>query len=104
MIADNQADESSKINTDLEIEKPKRYYVIMHNDDTTPFDFVIEVLVQLFHHTPETAADLASKIHNEGTAIVGMYYLEVAEQKVEETISASRRNGFTLTVSLEAAE
>lgn len=104
MIADNQADESTKINTDLGIEKPKRYYVIMHNDDTTPFDFVIEVLVQLFHHTSETSIDLATKIHNEGTAIVGMYYLEIAEQKVEETTNASRRNGFTLTTTLEPAE
>ena len=104
MIADTQADESTKIDTDLGIEKPKRYYVIMHNDDTTPFDFVIEVLVQLFHHTPETSIDIATKIHNEGTAIVGMYYLEIAEQKVEETTDASRRNGFALTTSLEPAE
>ena len=104
MIADEQTLTSSLNEIDLELNAPKRFYVLMHNDDTTPFDFVIEVLMQLFNHTSETSTDLASKIHQEGNAIVGMYYMEIAEQKVEETTRAARNNGFTLATSIEPAE
>ena len=104
MIADEQTLISSLDETDLELTAPKKFYVLMHNDDTTPFDFVIEVLMQLFNHTPETSTDLAAKIHQEGNAIVGMYYMEIAEQKVEETTRAARNNGFTLATSIEPAE
>lgn len=86
------------------IEPPKRYYVIMHNDDKTPFDFVIDVLVELYRHDEQTAADLANKIHLEEKAIVGMYNLEIAEQKIEETVRLSRANNFPLTVSLDQAD
>jgi len=104
MIADEQTLTSSLNEIDLELNAPKRFYVLMHNDDTTPFDFVIEVLIKLFNHTSETSVDLAGKIHNEGNAIVGMYYMEIAEQKVEETTRASRTNGFSLSTSIEPAE
>lgn len=86
------------------IEPPKRYYVVMHNDDQTPFDFVIDVLVELYRHDEQTAADLANKIHIEEKAIVGMYNLEIAEQKIEETVRLSRTNGYPLTVSLDQAD
>jgi len=86
------------------IEPPKRYYVVMHNDDTTPFDFVIDVLVELYRHDEQTAADLANKIHVEEKAIVGMYNLEIAEQKIEETVRLSRANNFPLTVSLDQVD
>lgn len=86
------------------IEPPKRYYVVMHNDDTTPFDFVIDVLVELYRHDEQTAADLANKIHIEQKAIVGMYNLEIAEQKIEETVRLSRANGYQLSVSLDQAD
>lgn len=87
-----------------DISEPKRYYVVMHNDDSTPFDFVIQVLTELFRHDEQTAEDLAYKIHNEERAIVGMYNQEIAEQKIEETIRASRANGYPLSVSMEPAD
>ena len=86
------------------IEPPKRYYVVMHNDDQTPIDFVVKVLVELYRHETQTAADLANKIHVDEKAIVGMFNLEIAEQKVEETYGASRAHGYPLTVTLEQAD
>tara|TARA_Y100000022_G_scaffold165359_1_gene149600 strand:+ start:6509 stop:6823 length:315 start_codon:yes stop_codon:yes gene_type:complete len=86
------------------IEPPKRYYVVMHNDDQTPIDFVVKVLVELYRHETQTAADLANKIHVDEKAIVGMFNLEIAEQKVEETHGASRAHGYPLTVTLEQAD
>jgi len=68
----------------LTIGEPKQYYVVMHNDDSTPIDFVIEILMNLFNHDEGTSADLAHKIHTDEKAIVGMYNLEIAEQKVKK--------------------
>lgn len=85
-------------------DEPKRYYVLMHNDDTTPFDFVIDLLMEIYRHDEQTAADLANKIHLEEKAIVGMYNMEIAEQKVEETVRVSRANSYTLSVSMEIAD
>ena len=95
-----EVDTSSKIH----IEEPKRYYVVMHNDDSTPIDFVIKILIDLYHHEEKTASDLANKIHVDQKAIVGMYNLEIAEQKVEETHGTSRAHGYPLTVTLEQAD
>lgn len=86
------------------IDEPKRYYVVMHNDDSTPFDFVIEVLVELYRHTAETAADLANKIHLEERAIVGIYNAEIANQKVEETVLVARAHNHPLSVTTEIAD
>jgi|TARA_B110000263_G_scaffold247819_1_gene261433 ATP-dependent Clp protease adaptor protein ClpS len=91
----------SSIHSLISIGEPKQYYVIMHNDNKTPFDFVIDVLMDLFNHDKDTAADLAHKIHTDEKAIVGMYNLEIAEQKIEETVKASRASNYPLTASLE---
>jgi|TARA_R110001606_G_scaffold347072_1_gene496362 ATP-dependent Clp protease adaptor protein ClpS len=104
MIADEKMLPAVITDTETGLDKPKQYYVVMHNDATTPFDFVIEVLNQLFHHSIETASELANKIHIENNAIVGMYYQEIAEQKVEETTRAARSHAFTLTTTIEPTE
>ena len=93
-------DTSSKIH----IEEPKRYYIVMHNDYQTPIEFVVKVLQELYHHEPQTAEDLANKIHIDQKAIVGMFNLEIAEQKMEETHGTSRAHGYPLTVTLEQAD
>ena len=53
--------------------EPSNYTVILLNDEVTPMDFVIELIVKIFRHTPETAKDLTLKIHKEGSAVVGIY-------------------------------
>ena len=68
--------------TQMQIEKPPLYVIIMHNDDYTPFDFVIDVLVDHLEHGYEQATLLASMIHNTGYAKVGLYPKEIAEAKV----------------------
>ncbi len=102
MIESNEKEKIQSANKSLlTIGEPKQYYVVMHNDDKTPFDFVVDILVGLFNHDKDTAADLAHKIHTDGKAIVGMYNLEIAEQKVEETVKASRVANYPLSVSIE---
>jgi ATP-dependent Clp protease adaptor protein ClpS len=106
MTVQSQEETRSIIQADsiTTFDEPKRYYVLMHNDDTTPFDFVIDLLMEIYRHDEQTAADLANKIHLEEKAIVGMYNMEIAEQKVEETVRVSRANSYTLSVSMEIAD
>ena len=104
MQVSNETDTIVDATTKTVIEPPKRFYVVMHNDDGTPIEFVVRLLIELYRHDEQTAEDLANKIHVDDKAIVGMFNLEIAEQKVEETHGASRANGYPLTVTLEPAD
>ncbi len=96
-VEDVKIDE--KISQKLEI--PKNYKVIMLNDDTTPMEFVISILTLIFKHTEETAKKIMLTIHEEGSAVVGIYTYEIAEQKALEATTLSRDNGFPLQLRLE---
>jgi len=84
-----------------EIAKPPMYKVVFLNDDQTPMDFVIGLLESIFHHSFETAKQITLTVHTEGSAVVGYYTFEVAEQKSFEAITMSRNHGFPLQIKLE---
>jgi ATP-dependent Clp protease adaptor protein ClpS len=96
-IADIQIDEKISVR----IEEPDDLKVIFLNDDTTPMEFVIDVLKQIYKHTQETAEKITLTIHNEGSGIVGTYTHEIAESKANETVDLARSHGFQLQVRLE---
>jgi len=84
-----------------ENKEPSKYKVIFLNDDHTPMDWVIEVLVKIFKHSHHTAESLTLQIHNEGSAVVGIYTYEIAEQKGTEVVNSSRDRGFPLQIRLD---
>jgi ATP-dependent Clp protease adaptor protein ClpS len=84
-----------------EVKEPPKYKVIFLNDQSTPMEWVIEILKTIYKHSQVSAEQLTLAIHNEGSSVVGTYNHEIAEQKVTETITASRNKGFPLTVKLE---
>jgi ATP-dependent Clp protease adaptor protein ClpS len=91
-----------RIEEKIEIEVPKMYKVLLHNDDTTTFDFVILVLCQIFYKSIEDAIEITKTIHLNQIGIAGSPFTrEIAEEKTHETISFSRANGFPLTASFE---
>ena len=83
------------------VQDPGKYKVIFMNDNQTPMDFVVSILVEVFRHTEKTAQELTMKIHEEGTAIVGLYSFEIAEQKSLEATKLARANGFPLQIQIE---
>ena len=85
----------------VEIQEPNKYKVIFLNDDATPMDFVIALLVEVFRHSEETAIEITNKIHEEGSGVVGEYTYEVAEQKALEATSVCKENNFPLRIRLE---
>jgi ATP-dependent Clp protease adaptor protein ClpS len=99
MTTDLEVKVDSKVKQILKT--PKNYHVILLNDEVTPMDFVIELLVKIFKHKPETAKDLTLKIHKEGSAVCGTYTYELAEQKGTEATNESRDRGFPLQIKIE---
>ena len=81
--------------------EPSLYKVLMLNDDKTPMDFVIGLLIELFKHTETTATDITLQIHEKGSGVVGVYSYEIAEQKALEATNISRDNGFPLRLRVE---
>ena len=63
------------------IEYPERFNVVLLNDDFTPMDFVVQLLVEIFNRTIDEARDITMQIHDNGKGIAGTYGFEIAEQK-----------------------
>lgn len=83
------------------VTEPDMVKVIMLNDEVTPVDFVVQLLIQIFKHSAETAKEITLKIHTEGSGIVGEYSYEIAEQKTKEAVEESRSRGYPLQVRME---
>ena len=83
------------------VNEPSKYKVVLLNDDATPMDWVIDVLITIFKHTESTAKELTLTIHNEGSGIAGIYTYEIAEQKSIEAMNASRDRGFPLQIKVD---
>ena len=85
-----------KIKTQAKIKKPEFYEVILLNDDFTTMEFVVKVLQLFFNMTKATANKIMLKIHNDGSAVCGVYPYEVAETKVMEVINFAKLNQYPL--------
>ena len=94
---DVQIDEKIKIKAT----EPKRWKVILLNDDATPMNFVIEILVEIFKHTADSANDVTLQVHETGSGIAGVYSFEIAEAKAVEATNQARANGHPLQLKLE---
>lgn len=101
ITTDTEVQVQQKERTKRGPKEPGRFVVVFHNDDITPMEFVMQLLEAIFHHAQDKATELTMKIHNEGRAIVGVYSLEVSEQKAGETVTIARNNGFPLAVTVE---
>ena len=71
---------------------PKRFEVILLNDDYTSMEFVVEVLRKFFNKEFQTAEAIMLKIHIDGEAVCGTYSYDVAQTKVTQVIDYSRQN------------
>jgi ATP-dependent Clp protease adaptor protein ClpS len=79
------------------------FNVIMHNDDVTPFEYVIMVLNLIFEHPVDDALKLAMHIHQNGSAIVATLPMDEAYKSVEEVDKTNERYGFLLQTTVEKA-
>lgn len=103
MSANTELVEKVTIKNKDVIKDIKKWNVIFYNDDFTSVDFVIGVLMEIFNYDESSATDLTYKIHDEGSAIVGTYIYEIAEQKCADTLYVAYAEGFPLQVKMKQA-
>lgn len=92
---------TSDLHSDAELLPPSLYMVIMKNDDYTPMDFVVQLLIDLFGKNSESAHHIMMTIHNEGEAVCGVYSREIAETKSALVIHAAKAFEYPLVCVLE---
>ncbi len=81
--------------------KPSMYKVLLLNDDYTPMEFVIVVLMRIFGMPQENATEVMMHVHRRGVGVCGVYPFEVAETKVTQVVDFARRNEHPLQCTME---
>ena len=84
-----------------DLREPKRYKVIIHNDDFTTMDFVVMILTRIFGKGQKEAEELMLTVHHRGEAVVGVYSLDIAMSKVSLATRMARESNFPLTLEIK---
>lgn len=84
-----------------DIDEPSMYKVLLHNDDYTTMEFVVEILMLVFKKSPEDAVRIMLNVHHKGIGICGVYTYEVSETKKNVVHSLARQHGFPLKCTME---
>jgi ATP-dependent Clp protease adaptor protein ClpS len=99
--SDHENDVVTESKTREEVKRPPLYKVLVHNDNYTTREFVVEVLREVFHHTETTATRIMLHVHHQGVGVAGVYPFEVAEMKARKTEDMAREHEFPLRLTLE---
>ena len=110
MIVKNQSEEDSDHDSGLmvqetrpEVSEPKRYMVILVNDDFTPMEFVVLILKEFFNLDEEAATRIMLNVHTKGKGVCGIYSKDIAETKVVMVNEFARENEHPLLCTMEQA-
>ncbi|GMM67227.1 ATP-dependent Clp protease adapter ClpS [Alteromonas sp. MTD1] len=106
MSKDNTISIDKEKQKDAQRQKPQpppMYKVLLNNDDYTPMDFVIEVLMQFFNMDAEKANQLMLAVHYQGKAVCGIFTAEIAETKVMQVNQYARKHQHPLMCTMEQA-
>jgi ATP-dependent Clp protease adaptor protein ClpS len=82
-------------------QRPRRFRVLLHNDDFTTMEFVVDVLVRHFRHSITTATQIMLEVHMKGVGVAGIFTRDVAETKVAQVTASAREQGYPLRLTLE---
>jgi ATP-dependent Clp protease adaptor protein ClpS len=83
--------------------QPRMYRVVLHNDDYTTMEFVVDVLETIFERSPAEAHGIMMRVHAQGSGVAGTYPFEVAETKVGLVHDRASVAGYPLRASVEDA-
>jgi ATP-dependent Clp protease adaptor protein ClpS len=97
----DQPGEQSLAESEIKLEEPPLYRVLLLNDDYTTMEFVVEVLKHVFHKSEPEANRIMLNVHLNGVGLCGVFPLEVAETKVEMVEGLAREKGFPLKCTME---
>ena len=83
------------------VKEPQKYIVLLHNDDFTTMEFVVEILQRYFQKVGEEAVRIMLRVHEQGKAAAGVYPHDIAETKISQVHDYARSKGFPLMCSME---
>jgi len=86
---------------DVSLRHPKKYKVFILNDDYTSMEFVVDILMNVFHKTHQEAQNIMLEVHKNNKGLCGVYIHEIAETKVMQVIKKAKENGFPLKATME---
>ena len=101
MAEHHKSDFDSDILLEDELKEPRKFRVLMHNDDYTTMDFVIMILVEVFRKSTQQATQIMLNIHEKGKGECGIYTAEVAETKIAIVRGRAKEAGYPLRCSME---
>ena len=101
-MAKEQSSIRERQHTDLR--EPRRYKVLIYNDDLTTMEFVVKILKVVFFKNDAEAEALMLQVHHTDKAVVGIYSYDIAISKVEKATQMARNEGFPLRLSCEPEE
>jgi ATP-dependent Clp protease adaptor protein ClpS len=96
---DNSGDVQEK--TDDQIKEPEMYRVLLHNDDYTTMNFVVEILIKIFHKSLIDATRIMIHVHRNGKCEAGVYTYDIASTKVEQVHRRAKSRQFPLKCTME---
>lgn len=99
----NIFDSDLKLESEKKLDHPKMYRVILHNDHYTTMEFVIEVLVKIFHMPAAEATQIMLDVHKKGKGVCGVYTRDIAATKVTQVHEMAKTRDFPLKSSYEEA-
>lgn len=85
-------------------QRPRRYQVLLHNDDFTSMEFVVRVLVEQFRKTETEANRIMLEVHLRGIGVAGVYTRDIAETRIAQVTAAACDEGFPLLLTMEPEE
>jgi ATP-dependent Clp protease adaptor protein ClpS len=86
------------------VKRPRMYRVLLHNDDYTTREFVVEVLMTVFHHSESDAVRIMLHVHHNGLGVAGVFTREIAETKIAIVERMAREREYPLRLSMEPEE
>jgi ATP-dependent Clp protease adaptor protein ClpS len=96
-------DHDSQVKDQSELRPPQMYRVILHNDHYTTMEFVIDILVKIFHKTAREAARIMLDVHRGGSGVCGVFSYDIARTKVFQVHALARAQEFPLKCTFEEA-
>lgn len=87
----------------IKVKKPEDYKVVMHNDDFTTMEFVVNILMTVFKKDINTSNKIMMDVHKIGRGIVGVYPYDIAATKVAIALGMAKEEGFPFNITIEEA-
>lgn len=100
---DDETGVVTRTRTERKLQKPKQYKVLLHNDDYTTMEFVVFILMAVFHRGETDAVQIMLHVHKNGIGVAGVYTYDVAETRIKQVEALARQHEYPLRCSMEEA-